>query len=232
MKKNYLLVTISLLFTLSLQAALITDGFDYIESMTAASQAFANKPYSEKEPVYALISMRDFKTYSFDDVYRKMENNIDMKFYMMGGGDGTGTLRLYAMDGTATSTKNSEYKRGEILSADNFAFKNATKLLKINDLDFDAATVVKVKKIDFKNAGNTINPVEVGDIIAFKTSKTSTAGADRIGLIKIININRPNPANGRGTITFAIKLIKPDSVISEGFDYILNQKIGTCRFAG
>ena len=128
MKKIYYFIFAAFAaFSANLSGAVIVDGFDYIETMQAGSQRFANSPATNTENVYALISMKDFKTYSFDDVYRKMEDNIDLKFYIMGGTTGA-TVRLYAMDGTATSTKNNEFVGSEDLTVDNFVIKNTTKL--------------------------------------------------------------------------------------------------------
>lgn len=232
MKKNYyLIVALWIAFTANLGATVITDGFDYVENMKAGSQSFTNVPATGTENVFALISMKDFATYPFDSVYRKMEDNIDMKFYIMGGTNNA-TVRLYAMDGSATSTKNNEYKGSESLTVDNFIIKNTTKFIKMGGVDFNAATAAQVKTLDFSTATNTINPVEVNDIIAFKTAATSAAGGHRIGLIKIVNIERESETSSKGVITISVKLVKPEPVITEGFDYVLNQKIGTYGFAG
>ena len=42
-----------------------------------------------------------------------------------------------------------------------------------------------------------VKPMAVGDIIAFKTASASTAGADRIGVMKIMDIT---PSYGEGAL--------------------------------
>ncbi|MEA4936520.1 MAG: T9SS type A sorting domain-containing protein [Paludibacter sp.] len=230
-KLHFLLSFITVVLWSNVQAAVITDGFDYVESMIAGSQNFTNNSALSTDSVYALISMKDMKTYTFDDVYQKQEDNIDMKFYIMGGTTNA-TVRLYAMDGTATTTKNNEYPGSNEKTVDNFIIKNTTKFMKITGVDFDAATAAQVKSLNLTTASNTINPVEVNDIIAFKTAGTSAAGGHRNGLIKIVSIVRETPESSRGTITVSIKLAKPEPVVSEGFDYVESIRIGTYGFAG
>jgi len=230
-KLHFLFSFLAVVLCSNVRAAVITDGFDYVESLVAGSQNFTNSSASSTDSVYALISLKDMKTYAFDDAYQKQEDNIDMKFYIMGGTTGA-TVRLYAMDGSSTTTKNIEYVGSNEKTVDNFIIKNTTKFMKITGVDFDAATAAQVKSLNLTTASNTINPVEVNDIIAFKTAGTSAAGGHRNGLIKIISIVRETPESSSGTITVSIKLAKPEPVLSEGFDYVESIRIGTYGFAG
>lgn len=231
MKKNFSLFSIVILAcSINIQAQVVTEGFDYVENLVVGSQNFSNSTATGLEDVFALISLKDMKTYAFDDVYGIQEDNIDMKFYIMGGAGGT--VRLYAMDGSATATKNNEFLGSDELSVDNFTIKNSTKFTKITGVDFGATTVAQVRSLDLSSASNTINPVAAGDIIAFKTAGTSAAGGHRNGLLKVISIDKEAETSSKGTITIAVKLAKPVPVISEGFDYLESIRIGTFQFAG
>lgn len=214
-----------------LQAAVVTEGFDLTENLVAGSQSFANIAGAETPDVFALISLKDMKTYAFDDVYGKQEDNVDMKFYIMGGASNA-TIRLYSMDGaSATATKNSEYKgSAEGITIDNFTAKNATRFLKLSGVDFDAATAEQVGAIDLSKAKDNVNPIEANDVIAFKTASTSTVGT-RVGLIKIESINRESESSSKGTITISIKMIKSGEVTTEGLEYRKEVKLGTQQFA-
>ena len=89
--------------------------------------------------------------------------------------------------------------------------QNATRLLKLGDFDFDNATAASIERdIPLSNiVSNTINPFEVGDVLAFKTASTSTSGGDRVGIMKILDNKQVNPNNVTArVITVSIKFPK------------------------
>ena len=64
-------------------------------------------------------------------------------------------------------------------------------LLKLTTFDYDNATVASISAEISGSLviGKEVNPMAVGDIIAFKTASASTAGADRIGVMRIIAVS-------------------------------------------
>lgn len=236
MKKCYALCVALLTGALSTSAAIpVTAGFDVVEDLWVGSQNYSNKSSEETPDVYALISLKDFKTYPFDAVYGTAESNIDMKFYIMGG-TSNATTRLYSIDGaSATVTKNNEYKGSTAgITLDNFAVKNATRFKLLSGIDFDATTVEDLKKIDPATiSANTINPVSAGNVIAFKTALTSDAGAARLGLILIKEIRKVSETSSEGVIQISIKMIKDESenTVTDGFRYLKEVRVGTSAFA-
>ena len=207
------------------QAAVVTDGFDFVENLVVGSQNYVQTAPVDYPESFAFISVNDLKTYAFDDVFGVQENNIDMKFYIMGGSNNA-TVRLYSMDG-GNNTKDSEYKSGDKTQAD-FTVKNATRFMAVKGVDFDAATVDQLKSLSFTGT-NAVNPVNEGDVIVFKTAETSKA-ADRLGLIKVHSIVKENETSSKGVITVSIKVVKPAKVETTGFRYGV-VKVGTYGFS-
>lgn len=207
------------------QAAVVTDGFDFVENLVVGSQNYVQTAPVDYPESFAFISVNDLKTYAFDDVSGVQENNIDMKFYIMGGSNNA-TVRLYSMDG-GNNTKDSEYKSGDKTQAD-FTVKNATRFMAVKGVDFDAATVDQLKSLSFTGT-NAVNPVNEGDVIVFKTAETSKA-ADRLGLIKVHSIVKENETSSKGVITVSIKVVKPAKVETTGFRYGV-VKVGTYGFS-
>ena len=69
--------------------------------------------------------------------------------------------------------------------------KNDTRFAILSSFDFDNATASSISAISSSIiTANQLNPVAVGDIIAFKTADTSTAG-ERVGVMKIISMTEP-----------------------------------------
>lgn len=102
--------------------------------------------------------------------------------------------RLYPINGE----KQSDFK-GSSANLNSASVKNTTLLLKLTDFDYNNATVTSISS---KIPGSMITakfvkPIAVGDIIAFKTASASTAGADRIGVMKIMDIT---PSYGEGAL--------------------------------
>lgn len=157
----------------------------FVANLTVGSHVLANG--LESQPgAYALISLKDMKTYSVDYALESNENasNVDMKFYVFGG---SAVLRMYSIDG-GTNTKSNEFLGSGGKSVMDLGVKNETKLLRLENFDFDNATAASIARdIPSSNiVSNNINPFEVGDVIAFRTAATSTSGGGRIGIMKIL----------------------------------------------
>jgi|BioPla2DNA2_1021312.scaffolds.fasta_scaffold00013_98 hypothetical protein len=180
----------------------------FIAHLEIGSQPLANG-YNRYPNVYPLLSLKDFKTYPVDYAVENESNaaNVDMKFYAFGG---KAVLRMYSIDG-GTGTKSNEFKGSDGKSVLDMPIQNATRLLKLGDFDFDNATAASIERdIPLSNiVSNTINPFEVGDVLAFKTASTSTSGGDRVGIMKILDNKQVNPNNVTArVITVSIKFPK------------------------
>ncbi|WP_294071835.1 hypothetical protein [Proteiniphilum sp. UBA1028] len=165
--------------------------------------------YSGYPNVYSLLSLKDFKTYPVDYAVENEANasNVDLKFYAFGG---QAVLRMYSIDG-GTGTKSNEFRGSSGKSVLDMPIQNATKVLKLVDFDFDNATAESITRdIPLSNiVSNTINPFNVGDVLAFKTASTSTSGGDRVGIMKILDNKQVNPSNVTArVITVSIKFPK------------------------
>lgn len=167
---------------------------NFVASLEVGSQPLANG-YNGYPDVYALLSLKDFETYSVDYAVASEENasNIDLKFYAFGG---QAVLRFYSPDG-GTGTKSNEFRGSDGKSAIDMAVQNSTRFLKLTNYDFDNATAESIANdIPLSNiVSNNINPLHVGDVVAFRTASTSTSGGDRVGIIKVLDDKQVNPNN-------------------------------------
>ena len=168
-----------------------------VVTLNIASQPLANTGHNNYPGVYGLLSLNDMKTYSVDYALESADNakNVDLCFFCMGKGSKTESEpRLYPINGE----KQSDFK-GSSANLNSASVKNTTLLLKLTDFDYNNATVTSISS---KIPGSMITakfvkPIAVGDIIAFKTASASTAGADRIGVMKIMDIT---PSYGEGAL--------------------------------
>ena len=159
--------------------------------------------------IYALLSLRDMKSYKLSDclVSDAASSNVDFKVYAFGS---SAALRIYSIDG-GTGTKSNEYKFGSKTVMD-MPIQNNTKFLKVTGrIDFESATVATIEDeiISSQVVSNNINPIVVGDVIAFKTGAKSTSGAFKIGIMKLVSdvkVEGNNPTSR--LLTFDIKIPK------------------------
>lgn len=162
-----------------------------------SSKIFANTAHAKYPDAYGLLSLKDLKTYSVDYALSSADNakNVDLKFYCMGKGQTTESEpRMYSINGA----KNEEYL-GTNGKLDDAAIKNATKIAKLTNFDYDNATVTSISSEISASmiVKEDLTPLAEGDVIAFKTAMTSAAGGDRIGLIRVISMT---PSLGEGTL--------------------------------
>ncbi len=164
---------------------------------------------SSNPGVYALLSLRDMKSYKLSDCLMSDESssNVDIKVYAFGS---SATLRIYSIDG-GTGTKSNEYKFGS-KSVMDMPVQNNTKFLKVTGrVDFERATAATIENeiISSQVVSNNINPIIVGDVIAFKTGAKSSSGAFKIGIMKLVSdvkVEGNNPTSR--VLTFDIKIPK------------------------
>lgn len=180
-------------------------GLKYVADYVVGSHRFT-AGIAEYPGVYSLFSINDMKGYAIDNVLGQTENNIDIKFYMFGA---AAVPRFYSIDG-GTGTKSNEFigKNGSVM---NFSTANATRFLKLPaTFDFDNATVADIQAIaPSLITSNNINPAEPGNVIAFKTGPTSTAGANKVGIIKLIRVDKASTTVAdQGTMTISVKFLK------------------------
>lgn len=158
----------------------------YIASLSVGSHILSNG-LAAYPGVYALISLKDLKTYPVDYALENNANasNVDLKFYVFGG---SAVLRMYSIDG-GTGTKSNEFLGSGGKTVMDLSVKNQTKLLKLDGFDFDNATAASIARdIPASNiVSNNVNPFNVGDVLTFKTGSTSAAGGGRVGIMKILS---------------------------------------------
>lgn len=165
--------------------------------------------HSTQPDIYSLLSLRDMKTYKLSDCLDTDASsaNVDIKVYAFGS---SASLRIYSIDG-GTGTKSNEYKFGS-KSVMNMPVQNNTKFLKVTGrIDFESATaaVIESEIISSQVVSNNINPIVIGDVIAFKTGSKSTSGAFKIGIMKLVSDVKVagNDPTSR-VLTFEIKMPK------------------------
>lgn len=154
-----------------------------VATLNVGSQPLANTGHKDYADSYGMVSLKDMKTYTVDYAIQGSNSaNIDFKFYCFGG---SAVPRLYSMDNTE---KDSEFK-GTTGNLKAITTKNATRFVVLSNFDYENATITSIKKILSSSITTSkLTPFNVGDIIAFRTGKTSTAGASKIGVMKVVNI--------------------------------------------
>lgn len=192
-------------------------------SSTASAGALVNLIFAESIPVGSgvladgaegvcrLLSLGDQRTYSvqecFDDP--SLQAHADVKVYYMNGN--AQSVRIYSMENA--DSKNAEYK-DEAGSRNISAFSplNATRFKLAADLNFDTATAADIAAVDVASiqSPNIKGQDElIGATIVFKTAAGSSAGASRVGLLKLVSISEKVGANANARVfTFAVKLPK------------------------
>lgn len=190
-------------------------------SSTASAGALVNLIFAESIPVGSgvladgaegvcrLLSLGDQRTYSvqecFDDP--SLQAHADVKVYYMNGN--AQSVRIYSMK--EADNKNGEYAAGG-KNINAFSPLNATCFKLVTNLSFDTATAADIAAIDAASIQSTnIKGKEelIGATIVFKTAAGSSAGASRVGLLKLVSISEKVGANANARVfTFAVKLPK------------------------
>lgn len=200
--------------------AVVTDRVG--RSTTASAGALVNLIFAESIPVGTapladgaeggvkrLLSLGDQRTYSvqecFDDP--SLQTHADVKVYYMNGN--AQSVRIYSMK--EADNKNGEYAAGD-KNINAFSCLNATCFKLVTNLSFDTATAADIAAIDAASIQSTnIKGKEelIGATIAFKTASGSSAGASRVGLLKLVSISEKVGVNANARIfTFAVKFPK------------------------
>lgn len=138
---------------------------------------------------FALISLKDLKTYSVDETIASEESsaNVDIKFYVASSG-GLVTYRFYSLEDV--DRKNGEYKGSGSNSLSAIQKSNMTRFGKFPaGFDYEKATRSSIEEEYGKITVGSRVDVEVGDVIGFKTGGSSSAGGGRMGVLKIIDVS-------------------------------------------
>ena len=142
---------------------------------------------------FALISLNDMKTYSVDEAISSVESarNVDIKFFI-NSNSGVLSFRFYSMENV--DQKNSLYKGSGGKTLSNLPAKNMTKyVLFPTDFDYDTASRSSIQNEYLK--GNADQKVYmtienfVGSVIGFKTGGNSSAGGERYGVMKVLDVS-------------------------------------------
>lgn len=180
-----------------------------VATVNIGSQPIANNACEKYPDAFGLLSFADLKAYPVDYAIANEVNakNVDFKFYCFGG---AATPRLYAMDNTG---KDGEYA-GSTGKLSAIKVKNQTRFALVPSFDFENATTTSIASeiLSSNITQNQLDPVAVGNVIAFRTGGSSAAGGGRIGVMKVINITSPREiVSSNATvrvITIEIKLPK------------------------
>lgn len=179
-----------------------------VATVNVGSQQLANNAHEKYPDAFGMVSLNELKTYSIDYAIASEANakNVDFKFYCFGG---AAVPRLYSMDNTE---KDSEFA-GATGKLSAIKAKNMTRFAVLDNFDFENATVTSISEILSSGISiSKLTPFEAGNIIAFRTGSSSTAGGGRIGVMKVVNITaakevNPNVANAC-VLTLEIKFPK------------------------
>lgn len=142
---------------------------------------------------FALISLNDMKTYSVDEAISSVESakNVDIKFFI-NSANSVLSFRFYSMENV--DSKNSLYKGSGGKSLSNLPAKNMTKFVLFPaGFDYDAASRSSIKNEYLAGSADqkvymTIDNF-VGSVIGFKTSGNSSAGGERYGVMKVLDVS-------------------------------------------
>ncbi|GHV42884.1 hypothetical protein FACS1894180_0410 [Bacteroidia bacterium] len=174
------------------------------------------------------LSLKDGYTYAMNDVVKKSNpKNIDiMLVYGKTSNKAEAGFKLFApgmpTDGEIDWDKKSgtfPFRYFTASSKDpegpgwlkNWTVRNATKLQKVQSVDFDNATVESISALEVKDEYITEN-LQEGDIVLFETAATSSTPSKK-GLIKIGKIE-DDPDNEKGSepafrkMGLVIKIVK------------------------
>lgn len=160
--------------------------------------------------VYSLFSLKHMKTLPMTEVLDNATStsaDVDICYYNMSNK----TFRIYSPDGE----KKGEYKVADERTLSNLPAAVLTRYQLRNDIDFDSATAATISEqvIAGQLTSSRID-ANVGDVIAFKTGGKSSAGGNRVGILKVVNIVSYTTESGdpkdtqKSTVTVAIKFPK------------------------
>lgn len=162
---------------------------DYVERVEIGAKGYTEGAASNPG-VYSLFSLKYMKTLPMTEVLDNAETNgvadVDFYYYNMSNK----TYRLYCP--RSNNQKDGEYEATDKRKLSSLAVKPGTLFQKLPNFDFDNATAETISDPDKIVPGQitltAITDMVVGDVIAFKTGDKSSAGGNRIGILKVINI--------------------------------------------
>ncbi|MDR0895335.1 MAG: hypothetical protein LBN06_08590 [Prevotellaceae bacterium] len=179
-----------------------------VATVYVGSQVLANTAHALYPEAFGIVSLNDLKSYPVDYAIASEDNgkNVDFKFYCFGG---SAVPRLYSMDNTG---KDGEFA-GSTGKLSAIKVKNQTRFAILTGFDYDHATKASIATILSSTISKAeLNPFAVGDIIAFRTGGSSTAGGGRIGVMKVVDMTAPKalvPTNATARVmTLEIKFPK------------------------
>ena len=142
---------------------------------------------------FAVISLNDMKTYSVDEAIASEESakNVDIKFFI-NSNNSVLSFRFYSMENV--DQKNSLYKGSGGKTLSNLPIKNMTKyVLFPASFDYDTASRSSIENEYLTGHADqkvymTIENF-VGSVIGFKTGGSSSAGGERYGVMKVLDVS-------------------------------------------
>lgn len=158
-------------------------GMEFVEDAVIGGIGFTDGNASQPG-VYSLFSLKYMKTLPMTEVLDNATStsaDVDICYYNMSNK----TFRIYSPDGE----KKSEYKAADGRTLSNLPAAVLTRYQLRNDIDFDSATAATITE-QIVAGQLTLSRIDanVGDVIAFKTGGKSSAGGNRVGILKVMDI--------------------------------------------
>lgn len=175
-------------------------GMELAEQVVMGAKGYSDGNAS-RPGIYSFFSLRYMKGLALSEIIAAASDasvDADWLFYDMNG-----NVRIYFPGGN----KANEYAWSGGTSKDLPQVQTRYQLRK--DLDFDNATAAEIaeKVIASQVSTAELTGLQAGDVIAFKTGGKSSAGGNRVGLIKIESYVR-NTNTSLSTITISVKFPK------------------------
>lgn len=175
-------------------------GMELAENAVMGAKGYADGNASAPG-IFSFFSLRYMQGLALSEIFaQKTDTSVDADFLFY---DMNGNVRIYFPGGN----KANEYTWSGGTSKDLPQVQTRYQLR--NDLDFDNATAAEIaeKVIAGQVTTAELTALQAGDVIAFKTGGKSSAGGNRVGLIKIEAYER-NKNTSLSTVTISVKFPK------------------------
>lgn len=153
-------------------------GMEVAEGVVMGAKAYSDGNAS-RPGIYSFFSLKYMKALPLSEIVAaKTDSSVDADWLFY---DMNGNIRIYFPGGN----KASEYSYASGTSSD--LPQVQTRYQPRNDIDFENATAASIaaQVIPDQVTEKELTGLQVGDVIAFKTGSKSSAGGQRVGLIKL-----------------------------------------------
>lgn len=170
---------------------------DFVEGVVMGAKGYSDGN-AASPGIYSFFSLKYMKGLALSEIFAtKTDTSVDADWLFY---DMNGNVRIYFPGGN----KANEYSSSA--GASNLLPKVETRYQLRKDLDFDNATAATIAEnvIAGQVSSAELTGLQAGDVIAFKTGGKSSAGGQRVGLIKITAYERKTNTS-LSTFTISVK---------------------------